>query len=103
VMDRGVPVRFSNAPKAKHLFQYPLQQVICKYCRKPVHIQRKCRMAKRLCLICGYGNYSVSNCPFKRTYLTPPTLPALPALPILPAPPLKRNLEHVSIRVSLSP
>ena len=25
MMDRGVPVRFNNAPKAKCLFQYPLQ------------------------------------------------------------------------------
>ena len=100
VMDRGEPVRFSNAPKAKRLFQYPLQQVIYKYCRKPGHIQRKCRMAKGLCLICEYGDHSVSNCLFKRTYPIPPTLSAWTALPALP---LRGNLEPVGRRVSRSP
>ena len=101
VMDRGVPIRFSNAPKAKRLFQYPLQHVICKYYQKSKHIQCKCRMAKGLCLICRYGDHSLNDCPFKRTYPTPSTLPARVVLPALPAPPLRRNPEPIGRRVSL--
>ena len=91
VTDRGVPVRFSNEPKAKCLFQYPLQQVICKYCQKSGHIQSKCRMANGLCFACECGDHTMNNCLFKRIYLIPPTFPTQVASPTLPFPSLRRS------------
>jgi len=72
-------------------------------CLKPGHIQRNCRKANGLCLVCGSSNHSIGGCPFKRTYSTPSTFPVRVAPPALPAPPLRRNLEPVGRSAPLPP
>jgi len=91
MMDREGPVILNDALKAKCLFQYPLQQVICKYCQKPNHIQSKCRMANGMCFVCWCTDHTVNNCPFKKTYRIPPTFPAWVTPPTLWSPPLRRS------------
>ena len=102
LMNEEDAARTTNGPIIKRPFQPPLQQIICGYCRKPGHIQRNCRKANGLCLVCGSRNHSIGDCPFKRTYPIPPTFPARAAPPALPAPPLRRSQEPVSRRVPLS-
>jgi len=92
-----------DTPLAKQSLQPHPKYMICGYCRKSRHIQQKCQMAKGPCLICGYKDHSVNNCPFKRIYPTPPILPARAAPPVLSAPPLRSNPEPISRRVSFSP
>ena len=95
--------RTTHGPVIKRPFQPPQQQMICGYCRKPGHIQRNCRRANRLCLVCGSGNHSIGDCPFKRNYPIPPAIPARAAPPALPAPPLRRNPEPVDRRAPFPP
>jgi len=78
-VNRENPVRSISAPLAKRPFQLPPQQLVCGYCQKLRHNQRNCSMVNRLCLACEFGNHSVGDYPFKKTWNVAPTPPALPA------------------------
>jgi len=103
LMSEEDTARTTHGPMIKRPFQPTPQQMICGYCRKPGHIQRNCRRANRLCLVCGSGNHSIGDCPFKRNYPIPPTFPARAAPPALPAPPLRRNPEPIDRRAPFPP
>ena len=103
LMNEEDAARTTHGPIVKRPFRSPPQQMICGYCQKPGHLQRDCRRANGLCLICGSGNHLTSGCPFKRTYPTPSTFPALATPPALPAPPLRRNPEPVDRRAPFPP
>lgn len=59
----------------KHPFQQPPQSIICRYCKKPGHIQRNYRSASRLCLVGRSRVHQIGDCPHRRTEIVP-MLPA---------------------------
>ena len=85
VIDRGDPIRLIGAPMAKHSFQPSFPRPVCNYRLKPGHTQCNCRLAKRLCLICGSEKHSIGDCPLKVPGY------AAPVRTTLLAPPIRRN------------
>jgi len=103
LMNEEDAARSTNSSIVKRPFRPPLQQMICGYCQKPRHIQRNCRKANGLCLVCRSGNHSIGDCPFKRTYPISPTFSARAALPALPAPPQRGNPKPIGRRAPFPP
>jgi len=101
-LDEDDEVRVTQGPMMKRPFQTPLSQITCNYCHRPGHYKSDCRVAKRLCLVCGSGSHMLWDCPHRKFGNVAPVRPAHPA-PALPAPPLRRNPEPVDRRVPFPP
>ena len=102
LIDEGDAGRANHGPMMKRPSQPPLSQIVCNYCHRPGHYKSDCRVAKRLCLVCGSGSHMLWDCPHRKFGHVAPIRPAHPA-PALPAPPLRRNPEPVDRRVPIPP
>jgi hypothetical protein len=89
-MNRGQAPRNNGPPPAPKQLPPPLHKhVICNYCNKPGHVEKVCRMALGLCLICGSADHQAAKCP-SRIHRSS-DIPNMPIYPALPAPPAARN------------
>jgi len=102
LIDEDDEVRATQGPMIRGPFQPPMSQVVCNYCHRPGHYKGDCRVAKRLCLVCGSGSHMLWDCPHRKFGDVAPVRPAHPA-PALPAPPVRRNPGPVDRRAPFPP
>ena len=53
-----------DTPLAKQPLHARPQNIICRYCLKPRHLQHSHRKTYELCFVCGMGDNLESDCPF---------------------------------------
>ena len=74
-----------RCPAAKRLFRSP-SAVYMRVLPEARTLQRDCRKANGLCLVCGSGDHLRNDCPFRRTKNIASVQPALPVLPVMRKP-----------------